>query len=179
LSDITAAGSNPGAVEKTLASIAPVARGVGLLSTIAGIAPLVAMGIDQHIKSFKAGPVAQVVDHWNHYFFRPRGIQVALAQGKVLYTGSDKVPADMDKEHQGRPIGYRGGSHSDEDSSSSSSNDGRSERSERRRERRERRREKKDAKRERRTNRRSKHSNFMSSADEKWRVVISYKPNVL
>jgi len=157
-------------MEKAFATVAPFAKSVSILGAVAGAVPLIAMGVDQKIKTFKSGPVAEVVDHWNYYFFGPRGIDVALAQGRLLYTGLDNgLPADMNLE------GHQGGRYFDGDSSDSSSDDERPER----RERRERKKEKKAARKQRRaenrSNRRSKHKNLFDSADENWRVVVSYR----
>jgi len=173
LRDITAAGSNPGTMEKTIATVAPFAKGVRILGAVAGVGPLFGLGADQKMRSFKTGPVAEVVDHWNYYFFGPREIDVALAQGRLLYTGrGDGLPADMYLE------GHQGGRYFDEDPSDSSSSD-----NERpgRRDRRERKKEKKAARKQRRSekrsDKRSKH-NLFEGANENWRIVVSYRPTM-
>ncbi|KAH9916228.1 hypothetical protein B0H21DRAFT_703083 [Amylocystis lapponica] len=156
-------------MNRIIAQVAPMAMG---LSLPVGI--LVSKGIETHMKKEKGGPVGELVDHWNYYFFHPRCMHATLAQGKMTYTGTDNVPPDM----VGRK--GKGSSHAREydDSSSSSSDDSSRGRGgigsvlQSRRER-------KDARRQARRSRKAQRRDFKDSSSDKWRLILSYNPPLL
>jgi len=50
---------------------------------------IVKKGIQKKMKAKKSGPVADLIEIWNHHFFRPRHIFVILTQGTRTLTGPD------------------------------------------------------------------------------------------
>ncbi|GBE87346.1 hypothetical protein SCP_1100210 [Sparassis crispa] len=54
-------------------------------------------GVPVHMRN---GPVGELLDQWNRYFFHPRRMHVVLALGNTAYTGRDPVPADtVERQH--------------------------------------------------------------------------------
>lgn len=149
------------------------------------IGMLVNKGIEAALKTDKSSSAAQIVEHWNAYFFHPRLMEVNLVHGRRVYTKSGRLPADLVRE------GYsRGDESSDEDDSDSEderggrnslTNDGlggreqrRAERQARKAARRARREEKRAMKRERRDSRRYEQE----AKNEPWKLVITFRPVV-
>ncbi|KAK7685025.1 hypothetical protein QCA50_011860 [Cerrena zonata] len=62
---------------------------------------LVAHGIELQMKSHRSSPIAQVINRWNLEFFHPRLMEITLAQGRMAHTGPlDAEPADvLDQDH--------------------------------------------------------------------------------
>ncbi|KAI0777322.1 hypothetical protein BD413DRAFT_609703 [Trametes elegans] len=55
-------------------------------------------GMNNMMRRRKRGPVQQLIDCWNDYFFHPRNLHVALVQGQVRYLRhGQSVPEDDDK----------------------------------------------------------------------------------
>ncbi|OCH88397.1 hypothetical protein OBBRIDRAFT_780220 [Obba rivulosa] len=86
----TAAGLTP--LNKAAAGLAPLALGAGILPGIALV-----LGVEHIMKKRKRGNVVQIVAQWNQHFFNPRQMEVALAKGRISYSGpgAGQVPADM------------------------------------------------------------------------------------
>ena len=160
-------------------------------------------GIETHLKSRRAGPVAEVFDTWNKVsvasriadeassptfavqnFFHPRQLDVMLARGKFCYSGiHEGLPPDMQGGHTHHNQMYHKGEHVSDDDYSSS-DDSHSERTARRREKRAARKEKRCERRadrqerrcERRADRREKRKerrDFINASESKWRLVIT------
>ncbi|EMD34647.1 hypothetical protein CERSUDRAFT_75593 [Gelatoporia subvermispora B] len=86
----TASGLTP--LNKAAAGLAPLALGAGVLPGIALV-----MGVEHILKKRKRGNVVQIITQWNQHFFNPRQMEVALAKGRIGYSGpgAGQVPADM------------------------------------------------------------------------------------
>lgn len=165
-------------MNRIVAGVAPLAMGVGL----AGI--FISRAIENGMRKRKSAPATQIVDHWNHYFFWPRGMQVDLVHGRRVYTERETLPSDLSR------AGYSVGAAKDSSSSSSSSSDSDSDsdhkhRSDSRRDRkaeRQARREQKRARREerraRKRERRERKRDERKSRSEPWKLVITYRPLV-
>lgn len=81
--------------DRVVSGVAPMVMGIG----ITGI--LVSKGIQKRQIKKKSTAVAELVDHWNHYFFHPRHMDIALAQGAVIYSGpnaSSGSPFESDSD---------------------------------------------------------------------------------
>ncbi|KAI0777320.1 hypothetical protein BD413DRAFT_468132 [Trametes elegans] len=63
---------------RILAGLLPMLFGFGLISGV-----FATIGFERYARSRKRGPVSQLIDHWNHLFFHPRYIHVALSKGPV------------------------------------------------------------------------------------------------
>lgn len=100
-------------------------------------------------------------------------MELSLAQGAVVYAGTDGAPPDM--PYPGTQ-GYvsRRDAYAYDSSSDSSSDDDRRSRSDRKRERRERKAEKREMKRDRRQNKRAQKS----SKKEMWRLIVAFRPSM-
>ncbi|KAJ3522794.1 hypothetical protein NM688_g8824 [Phlebia brevispora] len=83
LRDIQRAGSlSP--MNRFVAGAVPITFGLGY----PGI--LVTRSIERAMKKKKIGPVSEIIEHWNHYFFSPREIEITLVQGEPsTRTSSD------------------------------------------------------------------------------------------
>ncbi|EKM56386.1 uncharacterized protein PHACADRAFT_207639 [Phanerochaete carnosa HHB-10118-sp] len=156
-------------MNKIVAGVAPIGLGIGL----AGI--FVSRAIERRMKSKTSAPATQIVDHWNNYFFWPRGMQVDLIHGKRVYTEHDSISADMAQ------AGYVPSVANDSSSSDSEDDDRlhdaqqgaqpggagsrKAEKRARREERRSHKRERKQAKKDKRKARK-----------EPWKLLITYRP---
>ncbi|EMD34638.1 hypothetical protein CERSUDRAFT_125226 [Gelatoporia subvermispora B] len=183
-------------MNKVVANVAPLAMGVGFLP--AGL--LISRGLENGMKNKKRGPVSEIIAQWNHYFFHPRQIDIALAQGRICYTNADGVAPDV--------RGYSGssnvGRYDDYDDSSSDDDrrGGRRGRSgrvgliglvkseiqnefrnemqkEREKSMRDIRRQRKDTRRMERRERKDFKHDEKDAKNEHWRLVISHHPYVL
>ncbi|KAI0682404.1 hypothetical protein BC835DRAFT_1424476 [Cytidiella melzeri] len=111
-------------VNKIVSNAAPMAIGVGFFpgnqtlsynivipcpkhKTHAGI--FITRAIEKGQKKKHQAVVVDLIDHWNHYFFHPRQLEVTLAQGRVVHAGTSGPPPDM--PHL-RPVSTNGGGHS-------------------------------------------------------------------
>jgi len=168
LSAVKGAAAAAGTDFTSIPGVTPVATH---LAVSMGLGRLVNMGIEAHVKSKKNGPIAEVFDSWNQHFFHPRQLDVVLARGRFCYSGSNEgLPPDMLQKHGHQYNVYNQDGHvSDDDYSSDDSHP----------ERTARRREKRAARKERRSQRREQRKDFICASENKWRLVVSYKPVVL
>ncbi|KAI0699183.1 hypothetical protein C8T65DRAFT_710052 [Cerioporus squamosus] len=75
LHDMRVAGSlSP--MNRVVAGLAPLALGIGIIFGF-----FIVKGVDSLMKRTKKGPVSQLIDAWNHFFFHPRCIHIGLTQG--------------------------------------------------------------------------------------------------
>ncbi|KAM5541826.1 hypothetical protein V8D89_004555 [Ganoderma adspersum] len=75
LHDVRVAGSlSP--LNRVVAGLAPLALGIGIIFGF-----FVVKGVDSVMRRTKKGPVSQLIDQWNHFFFHPRCIHIGLTQG--------------------------------------------------------------------------------------------------
>jgi len=151
-------------MNKIVAGVAPMAMGIGL----AGM--FVSRAIEGRMKKGTSAPATQIVDHWNNYFFWPRGMEVNLVHGRHVYTERDNIPADMAR------VGYMPSAANDsfdygsEDDGRHAARPGgiggrRAGRGARRDERRSQRQEHRQTKRDER-----------NATQEPWKLVITYRP---
>ncbi|CAL1708528.1 unnamed protein product [Somion occarium] len=150
-------------------------------------------GLDAQIYCKRSSPIGYVINRWNQEFFHPRMMEVVLAHGNVCCTGPlNAVPADrtMDSKHgPDSPDGYiseeekapsirdRVVFHEYRTSRRSFREDVRSEN--RRRERRSARRGLKQQLKKQWHDRREVWRDPGRLDDDKWRLVVAYKPAVL
>ncbi|GJE93683.1 hypothetical protein PsYK624_098430 [Phanerochaete sordida] len=185
-------------MNKIVANVAPITMHVG----VAGF--FITRAIENGMRRRKIAPVTQLIEHWNHYFFWPRGMQVDLTHGRYVYSARDEISPELTRG------GYvPSAADDDSDSDSDSDDDARDRRSARppsadnrregrtrseerrdkRREKRARSEEKKQAKRERsrerkarkdekRARKRERQDRKKGEKDlkhEPWKLVITYK----
>ncbi|KAH9930489.1 uncharacterized protein BXZ73DRAFT_47564 [Epithele typhae] len=96
--DVRLAGSlSP--MNRVVAGLAPLALpGVGIIFGF-----FIVKGIDSVVKRNKKGPVSQLIDHWNHFFFHPRCIHVSISQGPPKDRNGNRDPA-MGKDSKWRLV---------------------------------------------------------------------------
>ena len=95
-------------------------------------------------------------------------MEVVLARGRFCYSGIGDTPPDM--LHEGNLALYnQAGQASDDDYSSDDSHP----------ERTARRREKRAKRKGRRSERRELRRNFLNAAENKWRLIIVHRPDVI
>ncbi|EKM56388.1 uncharacterized protein PHACADRAFT_253472 [Phanerochaete carnosa HHB-10118-sp] len=152
-------------MNRIVAGVAPMAMGIGL----AGF--FVSRAIEGRMKGRTSAPATQIVDHWNNYFFWPRGMEVDLIHGQRVYTERDSIPPDMAR------VGYMPSAANDSSGSNSEDEDrlhgaqpgaitGR------RAGRRARREERRSQRQERHQTRRDERS----ARQELWKLLITYRP---
>ncbi|KAF7796147.1 hypothetical protein EIP86_007321 [Pleurotus ostreatoroseus] len=74
LSDVKRAGAlSP--LNHVMAEFAPWAVGIGPLGFF------ITKGMKKLMKKQRVGPVSEIIDHWNYYFFYPRRMEIALLHG--------------------------------------------------------------------------------------------------
>ncbi|GJE93681.1 DUF4646 domain-containing protein [Phanerochaete sordida] len=154
-------------MNRIVAGVAPLAMGIGL----AGF--FVSRAIEARMKRSKSAPATQIVDHWNHYFFWPRGMEVDLIHGRHVYTERETLPADLAR------VGYMPTAAEGSDLDSDVEEERRTGAhpagiaiGDRRSERRARREDRRSRRRDRRDNR----SDERNARQEPWKLVITYRP---
>lgn len=119
LADVKKGASLSGA-QRIKSNVIPLVAG---LSFVGGL--FMTHAIEQKMKSKNRTAAGDVVDHWNHYFFGPRRMEVVLSQGSERLSGREG-PAPMADPMQRRmanDLRHRSRS-SSSSSSSSDSEDG-------------------------------------------------------
>ncbi|RPD55574.1 hypothetical protein L227DRAFT_509869 [Lentinus tigrinus ALCF2SS1-6] len=94
LHDVRLAGSlSP--MNKVVAGLTPLATGIGMVWP-AGVYK----GVESLMRKSKVkGPVSQLIDYWNNFFFHLRGMHVSLMRGPPKYVHVPVVPkATEDKK---------------------------------------------------------------------------------
>ncbi|GJE93685.1 DUF4646 domain-containing protein [Phanerochaete sordida] len=158
-----------------------VATGAGDRPGIIGT--ILSKGIEAAFRTDRSGPVSQLVEHWNAYFFHPRLMEVNLVHGSRVFTRSGRLPGDLARD------GYTRGDESDDEDDSDSDYERpgntawTSEMMSRREQKRAAKRARRDAKRarreEKRAMRRERRDNRLNdryARDEQWKLVITYRP---
>ncbi|KAI6039886.1 hypothetical protein EDC04DRAFT_1621197 [Pisolithus marmoratus] len=117
LTDVKKGASLSGA-QRIKSNVIPLVAG---LSFVGGL--FMTHAIEQKMKSKNRTAAGDVVDHWNHYFFGPRRMEVVLCQGSERLSGREG-PAPLGDPRQRRMAKkLRHRSNSSSSSSSSSSSD--------------------------------------------------------
>ncbi|KAI0731765.1 hypothetical protein C8Q72DRAFT_199240 [Fomitopsis betulina] len=76
-------------MNRVVAGAVPMILGLGIFGVV--VAPV----IEHTIKKHKTAAVADLIDHWNAYFFNPRHLNVVLARGTASFSGSFDTPSDL------------------------------------------------------------------------------------
>ncbi|KAI6133450.1 hypothetical protein EDD17DRAFT_1553236 [Pisolithus thermaeus] len=121
LTDVKKGASLTGA-QRIKSNVIPLVAG---LSFVGGL--FMTHAIEQKMKSKNRTAAGDVVDHWNHYFFGPRRMEVVLSQGSERLSGREgPAPlADPMQQRMANDLRHRNSSASFSSSSSSDSEDGR------------------------------------------------------
>ncbi|KAI0826273.1 hypothetical protein BC629DRAFT_66135 [Irpex lacteus] len=77
-------------MDKVISNVAPMVMGVGFLGGM-----FVTSVMEKGMKKKKVIVVSDIIDHWNHYFFHPRWMEVTLSQGHVVHVGASGSSPDM------------------------------------------------------------------------------------
>ncbi|KAI6099759.1 hypothetical protein F5141DRAFT_1143415 [Pisolithus sp. B1] len=121
LTDVKKGASLTGA-QRIKSNVIPLVAG---LSFVGGL--FMTHAIEQKMKSKNRTAAGDIVDHWNHYFFGPRRMEVVLSQGSERLSGREgPAPlADPTQQRMANDLRRRNSSASLSSSSSSDSEDGR------------------------------------------------------
>ncbi|KAG2348066.1 hypothetical protein BDR05DRAFT_926913 [Suillus weaverae] len=122
LADIKKAGSLS-AGQRIKSNAIPFLTGVGLVGGF-----FLTGAIEKRMKARNRNAAGDVIDHWNHYFFGPRKMEVVLCQGSERLSGREGAAplADPRQLHVANSLRHRASSCSSSSSSSSDSEDDRS-----------------------------------------------------
>ncbi|KAF9238518.1 hypothetical protein BU15DRAFT_88360 [Melanogaster broomeanus] len=115
LVDVKKSGSLSPA-QRIKSNVLPMAVGASFLGGF-----LMTNAIERKMKSKNRSAAGDVVDHWNHYFFGPRRMEVVLCQSSERLSGRLGAAPIGDPHQQHMANGLRRRSSGDDSSSSSSS----------------------------------------------------------
>ncbi|KAI0646658.1 hypothetical protein C8Q79DRAFT_909129 [Trametes meyenii] len=80
--------------DRVVSGVLPMVLGFGFFSSL-----FATFGLDHFMRRRKRGPVSQLVDHWNNFFFHPRCIHIALSKGSILGNQGRRSKSANEKWH--------------------------------------------------------------------------------
>lgn len=119
LADVKKAASLSGG-QRIKSNAIPFIAGISLVGGF-----FLTKAIENRMKTKNRSAAGDVIDHWNHYFFGPRRMEVILCQGSERLSGREGAAplGDPNQRHMANDLRRRASSCSSSSSSSSSSSD--------------------------------------------------------